>query len=126
LPSRQLLLELLDAFDASKRPFLIKCSGGQDRTSFAAALFIIHRDGWNAQSLALDQFASWPYLHWPKRHQRWAKLFFVYAKQRAQDRPLREWISDDYTPELFMAWLDSEGSQDSFRNLPGQPARKQS
>src|SRR5208337_3323327 len=44
LPARRLLIDLLDAFDASKKPFLIKCSGGQDRTSFAAAFFIIHRN----------------------------------------------------------------------------------
>lgn len=123
LPARQTLLDLLDAFDASNRPFLIKCSGGQDRTSFAAALYIVHRHGWDAYAQALNQFAGWPYLHWPKRMQRWAKLFLVFAKGRAQGQSLRRWVQDEYTPESFMTWLDSVGAPNSFRNLPGEQPR---
>ena len=37
----------LAAFDQAPRPFMLKCSGGQDRTSFAAALYLIHRGGWS-------------------------------------------------------------------------------
>src|SRR6185437_1960388 len=33
LPTRAMLAGLFDAFEAAPRPFLIKCSGGQDRTS---------------------------------------------------------------------------------------------
>jgi hypothetical protein len=117
------LLDLLDAFDKSKRPLLIKCSGGQDRTSFAASIYIVDRFGWSAEAQAQEQFAGWPYLHLPKRHQRWARLFLPYARSGAQGRPLRQWIADDYTPEGFMAWLDARGLADSFRNLPGQHAR---
>jgi hypothetical protein len=123
LPARQTLLDLLDIFDKAERPFLIKCSGGQDRTSFAAALYIVDRHGWSAEAQAQEQFAAWPYLHWPKRNQRWARQFLLYARGEAQGRPLRQWIADSYTPEGFMAWLDARGLQDSFRNLPGQHAR---
>lgn len=123
LPARQTLVALLDAFDAAERPFLVKCSGGQDRTSFASALYILHRDGWGGYARALGQFARWPYLHLPKRMQRWAKLFFVYAHETAQEWPLRAWIEHDYVPEQFMAWLDARGAPDSFRNLPGHGPR---
>jgi protein tyrosine/serine phosphatase len=123
LPARELLIDLLSAFDTSKRPILIKCSGGQDRTSFAAALYIIHRNGWSAYAQAIDQFRGWPYLHWPKRNQRWAKLFLAYAKNQAEAQSLHHWLQHAYTPEHFMAWLDNEGASDSFRNLPGQPPR---
>jgi hypothetical protein len=123
LPARQTLIDLLDAFDRSNRPFLIKCSGGQDRTSFAAAIYIVDRQGWGAEALAQNQFAGWPYLHMPKRHQRWARLFLPYAAEQAARRPLRQWIVDSYTPEGFMAWLDARGLEDAFRNLPGQHAR---
>lgn len=123
LPARQTLLDLLDAFDKSKRPLLIKCSGGQDRTSFAAAIYIVDRLGWSAEAQAQGQFAGWPYLHWPKRLQRWARHFLPYAREESQGRPLRQWIADSYTPEGFMAWLDARGLEDSFRNLPGQLAR---
>jgi hypothetical protein len=123
LPSRELLIEFLDTFDASKKPFLIKCSGGQDRTSLASALFVVHRDGWKAMPEALDQFAGWPYLHWPKPQQRWLKLFLPFAVEQAQGLSLRQWIHDHYTPEGFMASLDAKGLNNSFRNLPGMPPR---
>src|SRR6185369_2025557 len=48
LPTTDMLVQLIAAFDAAPRPFMLKCSGGQDRTSFAAALYLIHRDGWGA------------------------------------------------------------------------------
>lgn len=123
LPARQTLLDLFAAFDRANRPFLIKCSGGQDRTSFASSLYIADRFGWSAAAEAQRQFAGWPYLHMPKRHQRWARLFLTYAAEQARDTPLRQWIASDYTPEGFMAWLDARGMEDSFRNLPGQHAR---
>jgi len=123
LPARRTLLDLFGAVDKSQRPFLIKCSGGQDRTSFASSLYIVDRFGWSAAAQAQQQFAGWPYLHMPKRHQRWARLFLTYAREKAGDLPIRQWIAADYTPEDFMAWLDARGMEDSFRNLPGQHAR---
>lgn len=123
LPSREILLEILDTFDASPKPLLIKCSGGQDRTSLGAALYIVHNKGWAAISDAMGQFAKWPYLHLPKRNQRWLRYFLVYAEQEAKGRPLIAWIRSEYAPERFMAWLDAQGLHDVFRNLPNQHAR---
>ncbi|MBS0275692.1 MAG: hypothetical protein JSR55_15230 [Proteobacteria bacterium] len=123
LPSRKILLEILDTFEISQKPLLIKCSGGQDRTSLGAALYILHRRGWAAQSDALKQFAKWPYLHWPKRDQRWLRHFLTYAEQEAKGRPLRTWVRDEYAPERLMTWLDAQGLHDVFRNLPDQPKR---
>jgi len=41
LPTRGMLVTLIESFDTAPKPFLLKCSGGQDRTSFAAALYLI-------------------------------------------------------------------------------------
>lgn len=117
LPTRKMLLALLDAFDELPRPFLLKCSGGQDRTSFAAALYIIHTKGWGAFDAAQEQFARWPYLHMPKQQQRWLKQFPVYAREQANGRSLRSWIADAYVPEDFKAWLEARGEAASFRGL---------
>jgi hypothetical protein len=117
LPTRKMLLALLDAFDELPRPFLLKCSGGQDRTSFAAALYIIHTKGWSAFDAAQGQFARWPYFHMPKQHQRWLKLFPVYAREQSGGRSLRAWIADAYVPENFKAWLEARGDGASFRGL---------
>ena len=53
LPTRASLARLVEAFDTAPRPFLLKCSGGQDRTSFAAALYLVHRGGWGAMDAAM-------------------------------------------------------------------------
>lgn len=121
LPTRQMLINVLDAFDAAAAPLLLKCSGGQDRSSFAAALYLIHTNGWSAIEDARGQFAAWPYLHRPKSQQRWLKPFLEYAEQSARGRSLRAWIESDYTPESLKAWLDSRGLGDSFRGLYDVP-----
>jgi len=101
LPLKEMLVALIDAFDAAPRPFVIKCSGGQDRTSFAAALYIVHRDGWSATDRALKQFARFPYLHFPKDNQRWLREFLSYARQQANGAALADWIRRDYDPKAL-------------------------
>jgi protein tyrosine/serine phosphatase len=105
LPLREMLVALIDAFDAAPRPFVIKCSGGQDRTSFAAALYIVHCSGWEATDRALKQFARFPYLHFPKDNQRWLREFLPYARQQANGTALADWIKRDYDPEALAQWL---------------------
>ncbi|HEY2069346.1 MAG TPA: hypothetical protein VGG48_07315 [Rhizomicrobium sp.] len=117
LPVVPMLKGLIAAFDTAPRPLLLKCSGGQDRSSFAAALYILHTKGWGAFEEAQAQFAAWPYLHRPKQHQRWLKPFLQFAREDAKGRPLAAWIADGYTPEKLKAWLEAHGLGDSFRGL---------
>lgn len=121
LPTRQMLVNLIAAFDAAPAPVLLKCSGGQDRTSFAAALYLFHTKGWSAYDEALSQFARWPYLHLPKRQQRWLKLFVEFAREQAASRPLAAWIAQGYTPEALKAWLEERGMGEAFRGLYDKP-----
>ena len=69
LPTRKMLVTLWDGFERAgvHRPLLIKCSGGQDRTSLAAALYVLDRHGWGAMEQAKAQFSGLPYLHFPRR-----------------------------------------------------------
>lgn len=117
LPTARMLLDILDAFDAAPKPLLLKCSGGQDRSSFAAALYIIHRKGWRAFDEAQKQFARWPYLHRPKAQQRWLKPFLTFARDDSKGVPLREWLANSYTDKRLKAWLESNGMGDYFRGL---------
>jgi hypothetical protein len=123
IPTREMLLRLMECFDTGPRPFLLKCSGGQDRTSFAAALYIIHRDGWGAMARAKKQFACFPYLHFPKRHQRWLKAFVDFAAQDAGDLPLAQWVRDRYSPQAAKTWLDAHGLGDSYAAIFTVPTR---
>ena len=109
LPTRAMLVTLMEAFAAAPKPFLLKCSGGQDRTSFAAALYLIHREGWAAMEKARAQYARFPYLHFPKAHQRWLKVFLDFAREESRGASIKEWIARDYTPEKLEAWLEKHG-----------------
>ncbi|HEY1612231.1 MAG TPA: hypothetical protein VGF97_00890 [Rhizomicrobium sp.] len=121
LPTRRMLLDLLDAFDHLPRPFLMKCSGGQDRTSFAAAMFVIHTGGWGAMGQAEGQFAGWPYLHWPRGEQRWLQLFYPFAREQSCGRTLRDWTESSYSQQEFKNWLVARGEMHAFRGLYDSP-----
>ena len=123
LPTTDMLVQLIAAFDAAPRPFMLKCSGGQDRTSFAAALYLIHRDGWDALPAARQQFARFPYLHFPKTQQRWLKVFLDFAQAGADGRPLARWIADSYSPEALKSWLDANGLQSGYAAIFSAPTR---
>jgi len=123
LPTRAMLVTLIESFDTAPRPFLLKCSGGQDRTSFAAALYLIHRDGWVAKDVALAQLARFPYLHFPKTQQRWLRLFLDFAQQDSGGAPLARWIAQSYTPEKLKAWLDAKGMEGSYAAIFTKPTR---
>jgi hypothetical protein len=123
LPTRAMLLQLMAAFDQAPRPFMLKCSGGQDRTSFAAALYLIHRGGWGAYHLAAAQYARFPYLHFPKTHQRWLRPFLDFARQDAGGAALSAWIAEKYTPEKLAAWLAERGMSGSHGGIFSTPTR---
>ncbi len=123
LPTRAMLVRLMEVFAACPQPFVAKCSGGQDRTSLAMALFLVWRGGWAALPEARAQFARWPYLHFPKTHQRWLKQFLDFAAEDSHGVPLAEWIARDYTPEKLKAWLDTRGMSDFYDRIFTVPTR---
>ncbi|MDE2181921.1 MAG: hypothetical protein KGJ78_02750 [Alphaproteobacteria bacterium] len=120
LPTRRMLAALLDAFDASPRPLLVKCSGGQDRTSYAAALYVVHSRGWSALEEAGRQFAGFPYLHFPRRQQHWLRRFLEFAREDAGSLPLYRWARERYDPSSLATWLVDRGEGDSFKAVFGQ------
>src|SRR3546814_18505091 len=66
-------------FRSLPQPILIKCSGGGDRTSLAAALHLLDRvlpgdthdtsEITAALAAARRQLAGIPYFHWPRKEQ---------------------------------------------------------
>jgi protein tyrosine/serine phosphatase len=114
LPSRTGLGALFDAFAAAKPPMLLKCSGGQDRTGLAAALYLLQWKGPEALKEAEAQLRFWPYLHRPKRHQQWLKHFPSYAAAQAGAMPLADWVRTQYDPKAFAEWLKARGLGDSY------------
>lgn len=117
LPLRQMLVTLIEAFEAAPRPFIVKCSGGQDRTSLASALYIVHRFGWDALDRAQRQFSALPYLHFPKAPQKWLRLFLPYARGEAHGAALADWVRNRYDPQEFAHWLDVNGYAGTYNGI---------
>ena len=116
LPTTAMMRRLFAAFDEAPKPFLLKCSGGQDRTGFAAALYLIDRHGWDVRAEALGQFSGRA-----KKHQRWMTHFIDYAGE--QKGALAAWIQNGYAPEDFAEWLTARGFGDSFEAIFTKPTR---
>ena len=120
LPSRSALARLMEALDRAPAPILLKCSGGQDRASLAAALYLLRRYGPAALTEAEGQFALWPYLHRPRNNQLWLKQFPAYAVKEAQGMSLTEWARAHYEPKTFAVWLAAKGLPKSFGALQAE------
>jgi hypothetical protein len=118
-----MLERLIQCFDEAPKPFMLKCSGGQDRTSFAAALYLIHTRGWQAYDLAAAQYARFPYLHFPKQHQRWLRPFLDFAREDSHGMPLASWVGESYTPEKLRDWLEAHGLGDAHGGIFTVPTR---
>jgi hypothetical protein len=121
LPSRSGLAGLFEAFADAERPLLLKCSGGQDRTGLAAALYLLQLKGPGALAEAEAQLNAWPYLHFPKRHQLWLRHFTGYANAQA-GAAIHQWAREVYDPNHFAAWLDARGLKGSYRSFQAEVA----
>lgn len=124
LPHRAALLALSDALETAPKPLLMKCSGGADRTGFAAGIYLIGRHGLAGLPAARRQLASWPYLHLPQKHQKWLRPFFDFVEEELTQaggaRSFAAWLSEDYDPARFASWLDGRGFAGGWR----PPARQ--
>jgi hypothetical protein len=123
LPTREMLVTLLSAFEEAPRPFLIKCSGGHDRTALASALYVIHRLGWEGQPEAERQFDPGLYGHAPKKHQHWLRPFLAFAREDCRGAPLADWVRNAYDPAKLAQWLTAQGLGDSFKAIFTKPTR---
>jgi protein tyrosine phosphatase (PTP) superfamily phosphohydrolase (DUF442 family) len=115
LPKQRMLVELLEAYETAPRPMLIKCSGGADRTALAAALYLLHRDGLPGMTIARRQMATIPYLHLPKRYQRWIRFFPRFFAADNEGMSLADWVNTRYDPDRFADWLDDQGQDGTWR-----------
>jgi hypothetical protein len=118
LPTRAMLVCLMEAFAAAPRPMLLKCSGGNDRTALGAALLLLHEDGWGGRAEAEMQFTAKA-----KPEQRWLKLFPAFAEEEAAGLPLAQWVRESYSPERLAGWLQTHGHGDSFDCIFTAPTR---
>ena len=115
LPERAALLALLEAFDRLERPLLIKCAGGVDRSTFAAALYRLRRDNTNNSTRVRRDLRRrrLRHLYWPE--QRWVRAFPDFYDETRGTRGLQSWIEQDYSVAAFEAFLRERGWSGSWR-----------
>lgn len=98
-PERELLLELISIFERIRRPFLMHCKSGADRTGIAAAVWLIHMKGATVKE-AWEQL-SFDYLHIEQsRTGILDQVLCQFAKAQTDDPSLTfvRWIAEGYEP----------------------------
>jgi hypothetical protein len=98
-PGRAALLDLLDFFEAVPPPFLIHCKSGADRTSLAAALYLIHVRGASVAEARAQMSPRFLHFRWTKTGVLDAVLDAFEARLRQGPVSLRDWIAEDYDAE---------------------------
>ena len=116
LPEKEALVTLLKAFETASFPILIKCSGGADRTTLASCLYLLKIYGKHGLEKANNQTRFWPYLHLPKRHQRWIKYFPQFFAESHDGTTFINWIESFYTEEAFAEWLKERHLGSTWRH----------
>lgn len=89
LPHRKDLLRLLELYETAKRPILIHCQGGADRTGEASALYKLEFMG-SSKKDAMKMQTIW------YRHLKWrypAKRYFIGEIYQG-----KQWALDSYRP----------------------------
>ena len=100
-PSRERLLELIDALQTLREPGLVHCKSGADRAGFAAVVFLLMQ----GRSVA----AAMPHLSLRWGHLARSRagvldtLLHAYAHEGEGKIPFALWARDSYDPETIAA-----------------------
>jgi len=106
-PPRDKALELLDIFDTAKRPMIIHCKSGADRTGMAAALFKLHSGQGTLE--ARKQF-SLRFIHIKNgRKGVLDRVLDAYEHDTCnKPMPVREWLEKHYDPDAITTGFSRE------------------
>lgn len=103
LPSREDILALDALFARLPKPFLMHCKSGADRSGFAAALYLLLREGADPET-ALRQL-SWRFLHLGGGRAGVMRFMIErYAADNAREpMSFRDWVETRYDPAALAA-----------------------
>lgn len=105
-PTVSELQDLLLLFDTLRRPFLIHCKSGADRSGLASALYQIDQDGIEPKTAKKMLSLRFIHLGWTKKGILGA---FVDAYDTAKQETgisLKDWIKTSYDPEKLQRDFD--------------------
>lgn len=108
LPSREDILALDALFARLPKPFLMHCKSGADRAGFAAALYLLLREGASAE-VALRQLC-WRFLHLGSGSTGIMRFMLERYASDARRSPVgfRDWAMTRYDPEALSAAFHAE------------------
>lgn len=113
LPSREVLLTLLNLIENEPKPLLLKCAGGAERTGLASVLWVL------SQGMGVDAARShlraFPYLHIPKKQQRWIREFLAFYIQTCDGLTMRKWLETVYSDQALAKFMIDQGKGDYWR-----------
>lgn len=98
-PRAESLLTLLDIFDTLKRPALMHCKSGADRTGLAAALWHIHVEGAPVETARTHLSLRFLHIKASKTGVLDRVLDAYAARMRSGPITLRDWIQNEYDRE---------------------------
>lgn len=103
-PRKAILIQLMDTFETIKKPFLMHCKSGADRTGLAAAVYLLHIEDASFER-AMEEL-SWRHLH--LRHTSTGILddFLELYQTRCEERgkiPFRQWLENEYDEPALAA-----------------------
>ena len=99
---RETLIKLLDTFREIRRPFVLHCKSGADRSGLAAALYRVIILGHPVEEARKE--LSFRYLHASWTRSGICGFLFDHYLAETKNRPmdLETWIREVYDPETFM------------------------
>ncbi|MGE4352200.1 MAG: tyrosine-protein phosphatase [Bdellovibrionales bacterium] len=115
LPSRDTLIQMVDAFRTLPRPLLIKCAGGSDRTGLASAIYLLDINGMEALPEAYRHLTAFPYLHIPKANQRWIRELINFYAETHHGQNIATWIETTYSDAALADRLESQNKGDYWK-----------
>lgn len=96
VPERQTLLDLVDVFETTSKPFMMHCKSGADRTGLASAIYLIMYS--DASDDEIRKQLSFTYIH--IRKSKTGVLDYVLnvylARRKVSPIGFREWVQTEY------------------------------
>ncbi|MDQ2090468.1 fused DSP-PTPase phosphatase/NAD kinase-like protein [Marimonas arenosa] len=97
LPSKKIVLDLVEVLERAPRPLMIHCKSGADRTGFVAGIYLMHFKGTSPKDAARQ-------LTWRHAHNKFSKkavlseFFALYQPAHEAGIGFLDWVRDSYDP----------------------------
>ena len=100
LPSKDVLLDLVEFYEHQTDPFLMHCKTGADRTGLASGVYLMVVKNVSAE-LASKQLTT-KYLHFGLGRKAILRKFFHYIeKTKLEGQSFKDWVKNIYDPKLI-------------------------